>query len=104
MEYTDFPIEFHNDVQDSDINFYIEIEDRLRALARGHTDITGANVTLESIAERQTPFFEANIVVYVRPNNIAAVEKADDPFKALQGALDAVERQVREQREKLRKH
>jgi ribosome-associated translation inhibitor RaiA len=105
MEHADFPIEFRNDVvEDSDIDFYIEIEDRLRALAKGHQDITSAAVSLEPVAERETPFFEASVVVYVRPNDIAAVEKADDPLKALHGALDAVERQVREQREKLRNH
>jgi ribosome-associated translation inhibitor RaiA len=104
MEHTDFPIEFRNDVEDSDIDFYVEIEKRIRDLALGHKDITGATASLESIAVRETPFFEASIVVYVRPNNVAAVEKANDPLKALQGALDAVERQIRDQREMLRGH
>jgi ribosome-associated translation inhibitor RaiA len=102
----DLSIEFRSDVEDSDIDFYIEIEKRIRALARGHTDITGAAASLEQPAEgRETPpLFEASVVVYIRPSNIAAVEKADDPLKALQGALDAVERQVRERRDKLRGH
>lgn len=108
MNQTDFPIEFRNEVEvtDSDIDFYVELEDRLRELARGHRDITGAAASLEKPAEgRETPpLYEASVVVYIRPNNIAAVEKADEPLKALQGALDAVERQVREQRGRLRNY
>jgi hypothetical protein len=40
-------------------------------------------------------------VVYVRPDNVAAVEKGGKAEEALKGALDAVERQVREYRNKL---
>ncbi|NDJ84606.1 MAG: HPF/RaiA family ribosome-associated protein [Chloroflexi bacterium] len=103
-DYSDFPIEFRSDLESPDIDYYVEIEDRIRALARGHQDITGAAASLEKPAQGRetTPIFEASIVVYIRPTSIAAVEKTDDPLKALQGALTAVERQVREQREKLR--
>jgi ribosome-associated translation inhibitor RaiA len=43
-------------------------------------------------------------VTYVRPSNIAATEKADNPMTALKGALNAVERQVREKRKRLKEH
>jgi len=80
------------------------IEDRLSELRKGHTDITGAAATLEQPAQgRETPYiFEANVVVYMRPKNINATEKHEQPEIALKGALDAMERQVRQQREKLR--
>lgn len=104
MEYTDFPIEFRNDIDNSDIDYYVEIEDRLRELARGHQDITGAAASLETVSGHDTPHFEASVVVYMRPDNISATEKADDPLKALQGTLDAIERQVRERRDKLRNY
>jgi hypothetical protein len=38
----------------------------------------------------------------MRPDNLASVEKAETDEGALKGALTAVERQVRESREKLR--
>jgi len=41
-------------------------------------------------------------VIYIRPNNIGASKKHDNPEQALKGALDVVERQVREQRERLK--
>lgn len=96
----DFPIEFKSDVADMDMDYYDMIEDRLSLLARGHKDITGAAATLEQPAQgRETSYiFEASIVVYTRPNNVAASEKHEDPTVAMKGALDAVERQLREQR------
>lgn len=104
MKAVDLPIEFNSDVTDRDREFYILIEDRLRDLAEGHSDITGAAATLEQpAAGRETPYiFEASIVVYTRPNNASAVEKNEDAEQALRGALDAVSRQIREQRDKLR--
>lgn len=106
MNTQDFPIEFKNDVNEDDFDQYIMIEESLRKLSKGHTDITGAAVTLEHpAAGRNTPYIiEASIVVYTRPNYVSATEKHSDPNQALKGALRAVERQVHEQREKLRSH
>ena len=97
------PIEFKNDISDTGRDFYMLIEDRLNALAEGHSDITGAAATLEQPAQgRETPYiYEASIVVYTRPNNIYAVEQDENPEVALRGALDAIVRQIREKRRKL---
>lgn len=99
----DFPIEFKSDVAESDYNLYVMIEERLKKLAKGHSDITGAAATLEqpSTGHNTPHIFEASIVVYTRPNYISGTEKSNDPRLAVKGALDAVERQVREQRDKL---
>lgn len=104
MDQPDMPIELKTDITDEDLDFYVMIEDRLRDLAEGHTDITGAAATIEQPAQgRETNhIFEASIVVYVRPNNVSATEKDSNPELALKGALDAVERQIRDQRKKLR--
>ena len=40
-------------------------------------------------------------MVYGRPDHTAATEKGDNPTIALKGALSALERQVRNRREKL---
>jgi ribosome-associated translation inhibitor RaiA len=42
------------------------------------------------------------VEAYVRPENVVAIEKDDTARGALQGALDAVERQIRELRERRR--
>lgn len=104
MASPEFPIEFKTDFTDADLDYYVMLEDRLAELAEGHTDIVGAAATLEQPAQgRETPYvFEASVVVYMRPNYISATEKNSNPELALKGALDAVERQVRSQRERLR--
>ena len=82
-----------------------EADRRLRSLAEGHTDIVGAAVSMKQPAVKETPpLFEATVVTYVRPENIAATEKADNPMMALKGALNAIERQVRKKRARLKKH
>ena len=102
----DFPIEFRSDVESAEYNFYVEIENNLRELAKGHHDIISAEAHLEKPVEgRETiPLYEATVTAYMRPNNIAATEKADDPMQALQGALKALGRQVRDKREQLRNY
>jgi ribosome-associated translation inhibitor RaiA len=81
-----------------------EAEVRLQRLSRGHTDVTGASIILEHIdsAGANPYLYRARIVAYTRPEYIAGVKEADNAQAALKGALDAVERQVREKREKLR--
>ncbi|HEX6385915.1 MAG TPA: hypothetical protein VF177_14690, partial [Anaerolineae bacterium] len=73
--------------------------------AEGHNDLTGAAINMRQPAKGETSFLhEATVVVYCRPQNIAATEKKDNPTAALKGALSAVERQVREKRTRLKKH
>lgn len=80
-----------------------EAESRLRELAQDHTDMIGAAVTVEELSHENTPHvYRARIVVYIRPEDIAAVELADSPEAALDAALRALERQVRQHRDKLR--
>ena len=97
-------IEFHSQVANAEEELKPEAEKRLRELARGHKDMVGASMALEQpAANRETPYiYRARVVVYIRPENISGEEKADTPQAALKGALDAVTRQVRARREKLR--
>lgn len=99
----DFDFEFHSDEIQVDPSLREEAEQRIRALTEGHKDIIGASVAVERQAHGETPhLIRARVVVYIRPENLAAVEKADSVMGALKGALDAVERQVRERRARLR--
>lgn len=104
----DFTFEFRNEVQslsrDQEERLRQEAEERLRHLSESHQDLIGAAVSLEHLTEGQvTPhLYQGRVVVYARPDNIAAVTKEADPTRAIKRTLDAIERQVREKRERLR--
>ena len=103
----DFTLELNSEglSQTEEGRLFAEADSRLRSIAKGHSDITGAAVSMKQPAHKQgPPVFEATVVVYVRPSNIAATEKANNPVMALKGALDGVERQIRKKRERLKKH
>jgi ribosomal subunit interface protein len=78
-------------------------EERLQKLQKGHNDLIGAAVSLEQPANATTNFiYEARVVAYARPENVAATATENDPMGALKNALAGVERQIRERRDKLR--
>lgn len=103
MNQPDFTFEFHSELEQSDAMLRTEAESELRALTRDHTDIIGAAVAIEELTGAETPHtFQTRIVVYMRPDNVVAVEKAPEAPISLRQALDAIEQQVYEKREKLR--
>ena len=109
MDTANFPIEFNNEVDDvkkSENEFYTLAVKRLNKLAEGHKDISGAVVNFKLPAqERETiPLFEVTIVAYMGADHIAATEKKEQFRAALDGALDAVERQVRARRNQQRNY
>jgi hypothetical protein len=103
VDLPDFDFEFYSEVPDPDDVLRAEALNRLLELAEGHDDIIGASVALEELTGETTPHhYQARVVAFVRPDNFAALEEAETARGALKGALTAVERQVRESREKLR--
>lgn len=104
MPMTDFEYEFYSKVHvDDDVK--TKTERRLRELAAGHRDMIGASVAVEQQASGETGYlFRARIRAYVKEDKIVAVEKESSVRAALQGALDAVERQVREHRDEMRNY
>ncbi len=79
------------------------IEARLHKLAHGHRDISGASVALECVSgANKRAEYRARMVVYCKPANIAATCTQDSVRSAVSEALEAVERQIREQRERMR--
>lgn len=103
MDKPDFTIDYDTDVPQFPVELQDEIERRLIDLADDHSDLTGAAVAVSEPARTQTPYiYQVRIVAYVRPEDIVAVKKSDTLEGAVKGALDAIERQVREKREKLR--
>lgn len=102
MNELDFTIEFDSEDLSETVEaaLFQEVDERLRELADGHTDLIGSAVNIRHPAPA---LYEATVVVYGRPDHLAATEKKENAATALQGALRAIERQVRQRREKLRK-
>jgi ribosome-associated translation inhibitor RaiA len=106
MTELDFTIEFNSESLSDQVEaeLFLEADTRLRQLTEGHSDLRGAAVNVRRPAKTETSFiYEVTVVVYARPSQIAASQKDADPLVALKGSLDAVERQVREKREKYNK-
>lgn len=109
MDKTTFPIEFNNEIDDvkkSENEYYTLAVERLSKLAEGHNDISGGVVNLKQPSQgHETPhIYEVTIVVYMGSDHIAATEKGEQFQSTLDGALDAVERQVRERRTQQRNY
>ena len=109
MDKANFPIEFNNEIDDvkkSENEFYTLAVDRLSKLAEGHNDISGGVVNLKQPAQGHqiSHIYEVTIVVYMGSDHIAATEKGEQFQSTLNGALDAVERQVRERRKQQRNY
>jgi ribosome-associated translation inhibitor RaiA len=99
----EFDYRFFNETDQPDDPLREEARAQLMALAGDHDDIIGASIALEELSSSITPHrYQARVVAFVRPENIAATEKAEDIETALNGALDAIARQVREKRARLR--
>lgn len=104
MSKTNFHFEFSGETSYAPPQLIDQVEARLRELAQDRTDFIGAAATVEELTQENTPrFYRARIVAYIRPTDIAAIEKQDTPERALRGALDALERQILERRERLSK-
>ena len=102
MGSSDFYIDYNIEVSDVGDQFQQETEQRLRELASTHSDMVGAAVSVEKVADTQTyDVYRVRIVIYKRPQNIAVSKQEPDPMLALRDALDTLEEQVRESREKL---
>ena len=110
MDTANFPIEFNNEIDDvkkSENELYALAAERISELERGHTDILNAAVNFKQPAKgHETAYiYEVTIVVYmVESNSIAATEKGENIRATLDGALDAIERQVRKHREQQRNY
>lgn len=105
MGSSDFYIDYNIEVPDASDEFKRETELQLRDLASTHSDMIGAAVALEKVADTQTyDVHRVRIVVYKRPQDIVVSKQDPDPMVALRDALDTLEEQVRETREKLAQH
>ncbi len=71
-------------------------------LRQGRNDIVGAAVYMRKPLNENTSYsFQARTVAYIRGEDLSAIENSNTPEGALKGSLDALERQVRDQRKKM---
>lgn len=99
----DFTLELNSDdlAKEVEYDLFATAETSLKKLADGHSDMTGAAINVRHPAPG---VYEVTVVVYSRPEHVAATKKEVDPYLALHETLTAVTRQIRERREKLKKH
>lgn len=104
MSEVDFHIDYYIEVPNLAEKYKIEAEQRLRSLTEGWNDFIGAAITIEEIAGVESPFiYQARIVAYIKPENIAIVVKRETPETALNEALSTLEDRIRQERERRRK-
>ena len=102
MGSSDFYIDYNVEVPAVTDEFHRETEQRLRDLTSSHSDLIGAAVSLEKTVDTQSyDLHRVRIVLYKRPQDIVVTKEEADPMMALRDALDVLEEQVRESREKL---
>ncbi len=100
---TDFAIEYAVEDATFTEDMKSKVAGRMQRLAGGHKDIAGAAVAIVNVkGTKRNASYRCRLVVYIKPANIVAVHKAATEAAALMDALDAAERQVRQQRERLR--
>ncbi len=98
-----FDIEYHSESSELTDALKAKVAHRLEKLAQQHRDITGASLAVHTISgANRHPEFKVRLVLYHKPDNIAAIRKGESVAKALLEALDAIERQVRDHRQRLR--
>jgi len=104
LNIANFPIEFNNEINEikkSENKYYSLAVDRLSKLAGEHDDISGGLVNFKQPAQgrESSHIYEVTIIVYMKDSNqVAATEKGKRFQATLNGALDAVKRQVQERR------
>ena len=102
MGSSDFYIDYNIEVSDVGEEFNREVEQQLRELTSDHSDMIGAAVALEKVADTTTyDVFRVRILLYKRPQDIVVTKQDADPMVALRDVLDVLEKQVRGSREKL---
>ena len=103
MEAITIPIEYQSDTPELDDELKEKTEKRLHKLTRRHRDITRVMISVKTTSGNTQPRdYRVSVNVSRKPDDANATGSGATVNKALSDALAAVERQVRQQREKLR--
>lgn len=98
-----FAIQYHDDEKILDDRLRTRLEKRLAELARTQRDLFGGMVSIwrDSGLSRRSDY-RLKIVLYGRRTRLTAVERGETPGGIVTGALDTIERRVRQHRAKRR--
>jgi len=92
-------IEFHLDNLKISEQLELKVRNRYKAWRRGHHDITNAYFSLKQLSGKKSVHeYEAKIVLYHRPENIVVTFRAPAIPEAVTGAVQTMDRRVRETR------
>ena len=80
----------------------IAVEERLRSLAEGYSDLIDVRLTAHTTSHHRHGAQEARITAALRGKEIIATRMRDDLGLALDEAMDAFERELRERRDRKR--
>jgi hypothetical protein len=104
MSELNFHVDFNIEVSNFDANLKTEAEQRLRALTENRNDFIGASISVEEIAGVEESYlYQATIVAYLKPENIAVVEKRETAETAFNDALSTIEDRIRSDHDMRRK-
>jgi len=96
-------LELHLDHLQVSDNTHDWITSRLNGLEEGHSDITGAHLSIKQLSGKPTVNeYEAKLTLYHKPDNICGAHKSPLIPEAIQEAYSSVERQLRKQRSAIR--
>ena len=102
MELT-FPIEYHTDTPDFNDVLRKKVEKRFEKLTKRNRDITGASVAVKTVnGTSGPPEYQVRVVAYQKPDNTAVNEKGAAVGPTVLSAMESLERQVREDRDRRR--
>lgn len=92
-------IEFHLDNLKISKHLEQKVHDHYEEWKLGHHDIKSAYVSLRQLSGKPSVHeYEAKIVLYHSPDNIVATDRSSAIPEAIGGAIQAIERQLRESR------
>ena len=92
-------IEFHLDNLKISKQLEEKVRNRYTIWKRGHHDITSAYFSLKQLSGKKSVHeYETKIVLYHRPGNIVAAFRASTIPEAVNGAVQTMDRLVRETR------
>src|SRR5690606_1030630 len=103
METTSFLIEYHSDTPELTDQLKAKIERRIEKLSRGNTDLTSASIAVTTNSgDSQPREYRMRILLTSKLADVAVTEKGESLPTVVTEALGALERQVRERRDRRR--
>lgn len=103
MEPTSFLIEYHSDTPELTDEVKAKIARKIEKLSRGNSDLTAASIAVTTNSgDSQPREYRMRILLTSKLADVTVTEKGGSLPSVVTEALDALERQVRQQRDRRR--